>query len=324
MLKAYPNITLFLGCAVVAADVKNSVIRSITFIDVKTHKPRSVCADYFVDCTGDATLGWFAGADYEITTNGHMGMTNFWYVEDTGTQTQFPRCEWAIDLRDHWFPGRDATNVEDGPKRLGCWYWESGMEHDPIEFAEEARDTNFRAMYGAFDALKNTDNGFYKTYKIGHSSYIGGKRESRRLLGDVILTKSEVLTNYRYEDGCIPSTWQIDVHYAKKECYPAFHEGDAFLTNAYYDSFKHIPYFVPYRCIYSRNINNLFMAGRNVSVSHDALGTVRVMRTCGVMGEVVGYAAALCKKYGAAPREVYSKYLGEFLESLKPGKIRGK
>jgi len=310
-----------LGHTVVSADVKGGKIRDITFIDVKTHKPKSARAEYFADCTGDAVLGWLAGADYEITTNGHMGMTNVWYVEDTGAETEFPRCEWAIDLAEHDFPGRKATNEEDGPKRLGCWYWESGMEHDPIEFAEEARDTNFRAMYGAFDAMKNVDKGFYKTYKIGHSSYIGGKRESRRLLGDVILTKSEVLTNYKYEDGCIPSTWQIDVHYAKKECYPAFHEGDAFLTNAYYDRFKHVPYFVPYRCIYSRNISNLFMAGRNVSVSHDALGTVRVMRTCGLMGEIVGYAAALCKKYSASPRGIYADYLSEFLESLKLGRV---
>jgi len=169
--------------------------------------------------------------------------------------------------------------------------------------------------------LKNVDKGFYRTYKIGNACYIGGKRESRRLLGDVILSKSEVLKNYKYNDGCIASTWQIDVHYAKKEYYPSFHEGDAFLTNAYYDRFKHIPYFVPYRCLYSRNTENLFMAGRNVSVTHDALGTVRVMRTCGMMGEVVGFAAALCKKYGVNPRDIYEKHLGEFLEALRRGQI---
>lgn len=322
MLEKYENIKLFLGYSVVYADVKNDVINKIGFIDVKTHKPYEAQADYFADCTGDATLGFLAGADFEITTNGHMGMTNVWYVEDTGKETEFKKCPWAIDLSDPSckFPGRDAENYE-GAKKLGGWYWESGMEHDPIEFAEEARDTNFRAMYGVFDALKNTDKGFYKTYKIGNACYIGGKRESRRLLGEVILSKSEVLKNYKYKDGCIPSTWQIDVHYAKKECYPAFHEGDAFLTNAYYDNFKHIPYFIPYRCLYSRNIKNLFMAGRNVSVTHDALGTVRVMRTGGMMGEVVGYAAALCKKYGVKGQDIYKKYLEEFLEALKRGQI---
>lgn len=322
MLEEYKNIKLFFGYTIISADVKNNKINGVKFIDVKTHKSQVAYADYFADCTGDATLGFLADADYEITTNGHMGMTNVWYVEDTGEETEFPKCPWAIDLSDPScnFPGRNAKDYE-GAKQLGGWYWESGMEHDPIIFAEEARDTNFRAMYGAFDALKNTDKGFYKTYKIGNACYIGGKRESRRLLGDVILSKSEVLKNYKFEDGCIPSTWQIDVHYAKKEFYPSFHEGDAFLTNAYYDNFKHIPYFVPYRCLYSRNIENLFMAGRNVSVTHDALGTVRVMRTGGMMGEVVGYAAALCRKYGVNPRNIYENHLGEFLEVLRRGQI---
>ena len=320
MLKEYKNIKMFLGYAVISAEVKDGAVNGVKFIDVKTHRPQMVYADYFVDCTGDATLGFLAGADYEITTNGHMGMTNVWYVEDTGKDIEFPRCPWAIDLTNCAFPGRNAEDYE-GAKQLGGWYWESGMEHDPIEFAEEARDTNFRAMYGAFDALKNIDKGFYRTYKIGNACYIGGKRESRRLFGDVILTKSDVLKNHQFEDGCVPSTWQIDVHYAKKEYYPSFHEGDAFLTNAYYDIFEHIPYFVPYRCLYSRNVKNLFMAGRNVSVTHDALGTVRVMRTGGMMGEVVGYAAALCKKYGANPRGIYENHLGEFLDVLKRGQI---
>ncbi|MCL2813061.1 MAG: FAD-dependent oxidoreductase [Oscillospiraceae bacterium] len=320
MLAGYPNIKIFFGYAVTAAELSGDVIRKVKFIDVKTHEPYEISADYFADCTGDATLGFAAGADFEITTNGHMGMTNVWYVEDAGKEVEFPRCPWAIDLTNCGFPGRDAKDYE-GAKKLGGWYWESGMEHDPIKFAEEARDTNFRAMYGAFDALKNADGGFYKTYKIGNACYIGGKRESRRLLGDVILTKSEVKNNHKFEDGCVASTWQIDVHYPKKEYYPSYHEGDAFLADAYYDNFKQIPYFVPYRCLYSRNIGNLFMAGRNVSVTHDALGTVRVMRTCGLMGEVVGYAAALCKKHGANPREIYTNHLGGFLAALKAGQI---
>ena len=93
-------------------------------------------------------------------------------------------------------------------------------------------------------------------------------------------------------------------------------EGDAFLANAYYEHFDG-PYFVPYRVMYSRNVDNLFMAGRNVSVSHDALGTVRVMRTGGMMGEVVGYAAQICRKYDILPRQVYTEHLNEFITELK-------
>ena len=315
-IKAIPNISLFLGQFVKEAKVENGAIKSVVCIDVKTYAKKIISADLFVDATGDAALGYAAGADYETTTNGHMGMTNVWYVEDTGKETSFPRCPWAIDLSRSDFPGRRAESDEKAELALGGWYWESGLEHDPIEKAEYARDTNFRAMYGAFDALKNTD-GVLATYKLGYANYIGGKRESRRLLGDWILTKNDVFANRSFEDGCLPSTWTIDVHYPKRDYYPSFHEGDAFIASAYNENLPANPYFVPYRCLYSRNIKNLFMAGRNISVSHDALGTVRVMRTTGMMGEIVGYAASLCKKYRALPHGIYENHLTEFIDLLK-------
>ena len=316
IINKIPNLSLFLGHFVKEASVENNTIKSVVCIDVKTYAEKIFTADLFVDATGDATLGYAAGADYEVTTNGHMGMTNVWNVKNTGEAISFPRCPWAIDLTHCKFPGRYAESDEAAELLLGGWYWESGLEHDPINRAEYARDTNFRAMYGAFDALKNTDN-VLKNYKLNYANYIGGKRESRRLLGDVILTKSDVFTNRQFDDGCLPSTWSIDVHYPKRECYPSFHEGDAFITTAYFEGLPVSPYFVPYRCLYSRNINNLFMAGRNVSVSHDALGTVRVMRTGGMMGEIVGYAAGLCKKHNTMPRKIYTDHLNEFIGLLK-------
>jgi hypothetical protein len=136
------------------------------------------------------------------------------------------------------------------------------------------------------------------------------------LLGDVILTKAEVIAQRAFVDGCVPSTWNFDVHYPDRRFYAAFHEGDGFLTKDYRDLYK-TPYFIPYRCLYSRNITNLFMAGRNISVTHDALGAARVMRTCGMMGEVVGYAARVCLEYGIAPRQVYEQQLGGFQERLR-------
>ena len=274
-------------------------------------------ADLFTDATGDASLGHAAGADYEVTTNGHMGMTNFWYVEDACVSKEFPRCPWAMDLSNVSFPGRKDIKDVYGKTRefsLGCWFWESGTEQDPIETAEYARDTNFRAMYGAWDCLKNVDKD-YANYELGHSSYIGGKRESRRLLGDILLTKSDVYKSIEFEDRCVPSTWSFDVHYPDRRFYSAFHEGDGFITKDYHEKFK-TPYFIPYRSLYSRNIKNLFMAGRNVSVTHDALGTVRVMRTGGMMGEVVGIAAAICIKNNVLPRAVYENHLNEFKEAL--------
>lgn len=315
ILKKEKNITLFMEHFLIDAEVEDDRIRSVELLDVKSGVHKRLHAGLFVDATGDATLGFVSGADFEITTNGHMGMTNVWYIEDTGTEQTFPRCPWAIDLSGCDFPGRKtvaSTCGQTGEIAFGGWYWESGNEHDPIEKAEYARDTNFRAMYGAWDCVKNID-GDYGTYRLGNCCYIGGKRESRRLLGDLILTKSDVYHSRVFEDACIPSTWNFDVHYPDRKFYPAFHEGDGFLAKDYHERFRY-PYFIPYRCLYSRNIKNLFMAGRSVSVSHDALGTVRVMRTGGMMGEVIGKAALICKKHRAVPRDVYTEYLSELLE----------
>jgi len=318
LLKAEKNITLYCEHIMTDVEMEQDSIKSIIIWDYRNKTRRRIKGCLFCDSTGDGNLGFLAGADFEVTTNGHMGMTNVWYVEDCGQKQDFPACPWAIDLKGVDFPGR--VGVKDvyggeGEHSLGCWFWEGGCEHDPIEKMEYTRDLNLRAMYGAWDALKNADHS-YPNHRLGYASYIGGKRESRRLFGDVILTKNDVTKAGGFHDGCVPSTWNFDVHYPDRRFYEAFREGDAFITKDYHEHF-HKPFFIPYRTLYSRNIQNMFMAGRNVSVSHDALGTVRVMRTCGMMGEVVGYAARICRKYEVNPRAVYEQHLEELLSDLK-------
>ncbi|MDY0287373.1 MAG: FAD-dependent oxidoreductase [Sphaerochaeta sp.] len=318
VLEKEDNLSLFPCTIMMEGQVEHDCISSITAWDYENDKVFSIASHLFCDSTGDGTLGAECGADFEVSTNGHMGMSNLWYVERSEQEESFPSCPWAVDLKDVEFPGRSDVKDVYGNSRetsLGCWFWESGCELDPIIYAEYARDMNFRAMYGAWDCLKNIDHD-YKDFRLGFSAYIGGKRESRRLLGDVILTKAEVIAQRGYEDGCVPSTWNFDVHYPDRRFYAAFHEGDGFLTKDYRDRYK-IPFFIPYRCLYSRNINNLFMAGRNISVTHDALGAARVMRTCGMMGEVVGYAAKICREQHENPREVYISHLPLLLSRLR-------
>lgn len=318
ILEHEENLSLFASTILVRSETTESRITSILVWQYRDNRLISLTAPYFCDCTGDGTLGFLSGADYEVTTNGHMGMTNIWYVEEGAQEVLFPSCPWAIDLRNVVFPGRKGVkDVYDNQREmsLGCWFWESGCELDPILYAEYARDLNFRAMYGAWDCLKNHDHD-YSNHRLAFSAYIGGKRESRRLLGDVILTKAEVIAQRPYEDGCIPSTWNFDVHYPDRRFYSAFVEGVGFLTKDYRQHYK-IPYFIPYRCLYSRNISNLFMAGRNISVTHDALGAARVMRTCGMMGEVVGYATSLCKEKGVSPRVLYDEHIDVLLSLLQ-------
>lgn len=311
------NLTLYMGHILTDVQRNGNSIESVTVWDYRDGKVKNIRGNLFTDCTGDATLGHLAGADYEVTTNAHMGTSNLWYTEECAQAQPFPKCPWAIDLTNVPFPGRTGVPIYgiEGLDAMGGWFWESGHEHDPIEKAEYIRDLNFRAMYGAWDAVKNVD-GDYPNHRLSFCAFIAGKRESRRLLGDVVLTKQDVQKGRYSEDGCVPSTWSFDVHYPDRRFYSAFHEGDAFIAGAYYEQFPG-PYFIPYRVLYSRNVDNLFMAGRNVSVSHDALGTVRVMRTGGMMGEVVGYAAKFCRKYGILPRQVYTDHLAEFISELK-------
>ena len=272
---------------------------------------------HFADCTGDGCVGYLAEADFEISADEHMGRSNQWSVVDVRKSTTFPRCTWALDLSDKPFPGRpgwsyrgetDKDMAAEYINEFGNWYWESGFDHDPITNGEYIRDWNFRAMYGAWDCVKNVEKA-YPTHDLVWAAFISGMRESRRLLGDIVLNQEDVCKPNWYEDGIVPTGWKIDVHYP----HPLFNkgfEGDAFISTVDFVNCVR-PYYIPYRCLYSRNIPNLFMAGRDISVTREALGTVRVMKTTALMGEVVGYAAALCTQHAIDPRDVYQKHLAD-------------
>lgn len=345
-VRAEPRITLFLEQRVGGVEAKDGVIQSVIAQHIRTARRLSIHGRWFADCTGDGAVGFLAGADYDLTREQHMGASNLWNVEDTGSAAEFPkclckdtdpvdtsvvaskkpapfpRCPWAVQLKDKDFPGRGKSTAQwsnKGLNSLGGWFWESGFDRDPINDVESMRDLNLRAMYGAWDTLKNVDK-LYPNHKLAWAAYIAGKRESRRLLGDVVLTAEDFRKNRVFPDGCFPCTWGIDLH-TPAPAYQKGHEGNEFIARATTGTgYKYQgPYWAPYRCLYSRNVKNLFMAGRDISVSHDGLGPVRVMRTCGMMGEVVGMAAALCSRHECSPRDIYAKHLS----SLKELMIRG-
>jgi hypothetical protein len=332
LVRAEPNIHLFLEHRVGAADAAAGRIRAVIAEDVRSGRRARIAGRWFADCTGDGAVGALAGADFEISAQGHMGPCNLWNVCPCDDQTAlgttvddgqqpvaFPRCPWALDLADKPFPGRDKHKPD--PLKLGGWYWESGFDRDPILEMEAIRDWNFRAMYGAWDAMKNVDK-VLPNYQLHWSAYILGKRESRRLLGDVVLSFDDLKKDRRFPDGCVPTGWSNDLHVPDPRYEKGF-AGEAFISVAHFGRFpahdEGRPYWIPYRCLYSRNVSNLFMAGRDLSVKHDALGAVRVMRTCGCMGEVVGMAASVCKRHDASPREVYAKYWDELADLLLRG-----
>lgn len=324
IVRAESNIHLFLDVHAYQVEKEGSRIVAVIGRDIKTSRDLRFSAPLFADCTGDGTIGSLAGADYRMgreswSETGEalapkepdkmtMGASVQWYSIETPEPSPFPECPWAIAF----------TEASCERMTRGDWNWETGLNKDQIADFESIRDHGLRAVYGNWAFLKNhsKDKAKYTNRRLSWVAYIAGKRESRRLLGDVILTQQDVQEQRQYPDAFVTTTWSLDLHYPDPANTKHFPD-EEFKTIAKTPAIK--PYAVPYRCFYSRNVENLFMAGRDVSVTHVALGTVRVMRTCGMMGEVVGMAASICKNRSTTPRGVFVEHLPELKELATRG-----
>ena len=317
LVRAEKNIALFLNNSMNSVEMDGQKIVAVTALNTHTSAVTRFTGKFFCDSTGHAFVGALAGADFSIQETGHMGMSNMWRWKEAATPQAFPDIAWSLPLLMADFPYPQRFHAQ--------WFWEGGFNWHPINDLEYIRDWNLRAVFGAFNAMKNKDGkDKHANAKLDWVAYIGGNRESRQLLGDVILTREDIVSKKSFDDGCVPTTWDIDIHYPKEQYAKKFPEGP-FVSKAEFGSGvdKKDGYPVPYRCLYSRNIENLFMAGRCLSVTHEALGTVRVMKTLGMCGEVVGKAASICVKYSCSPRSVYANYFVELKELMNThGKAR--
>lgn len=319
------NISLFLNEHVYAAETKGDRIVSVTSLNTTNSRQKRFRGKLFSDCTGHGSLAHLAGAKYEIELKDLLGMSNMWVWSNAAEPRRFPATPWALDLNMDDFPYPKMGRADMADKGKGEWFWESGFNKHPINDLELIRDWNLRAVFGAFNAMKNRDGkADHPKAKLDWVAYIGGTRESRRIVGDVMLTQEDIVSKRDFPDGCVPSTWSIDLHFPKQEYAKKFPE-NPFISYADHDRRvdRQYGYPIPYRCLYSVNVNNLFMAGRNISVTDVALGTVRVMKTIGMMGEVVGKAASIAVRRDCSPREVYTLYWSEMDQLLKlPGRAR--
>jgi hypothetical protein len=318
------NITLFTNYRAIGVEMNGQHIRTVIAKHIENGNELSFQAPLFSDCTGDGTIGYLAGADYRMGREARdefnestapekadkitMGSSVQWYSVNNEEPTPFPPFNYGVAF--------DDTNCE--KVMMGEWTWETGMNYDQIKDFERIRDYGLLVVYSNWSYLKNQlkENAPYQNRKLGWVAYVAGKRESRRLMGDYILKEDDLRRYVVHEDGTAATTWTIDLHYPDPENTQHF-PGAEFKSIA-----KHTPiypYPIPYRCLYSRNVGNLFMAGRNISVTHVALGTVRVMRTTGMMGEVVGMAASLCKQHNVKPRDIYHNYLNELKALMTEG-----
>lgn len=323
-VRSFKNIHLFCNNRVHKVTMNGDKIRSVISRDIVTGKDYEYIAPLFADCTGDGTVGALAGADFRMGRESKyefgeerapekadkmtMGTSIQWYSEEGKRRARFPKFEYGL--------GINAENVE--KVTMGEWTWETGMNFHQIDDFEYVRDYGMMVVYSNWSYLKNAPEyrkEFAKRY-LSWVAFVGGKRESRRLLGDYILTMNDVVDYREYVDGTAATTWSIDLHYPDPENTKHF-PGREFKSIAKHTQVH--PYPVPYRCLYSRNVNNLYMAGRNISVTHCALGTVRVMRTGGMLGEVIGLAASVCKKHDVLPRRVYQKHFDDLKTLMVEG-----
>ena len=237
-----------------------------------------------------------------------MGASVQWYSTETNNETDFPEFEYGVKFTE--------DNCE--KVKMGEWTWETGMNRDQITEFERIRDYGLLVVYSNWSFLKNhySKKADYATRDLGWVAYVAGKRESRRLMGDYILKQDDVTHYVLHEDGTAAMSWPMDLHYPDPKN-TQFFPGQEFKTINKNTNIH--PYPIPYRCLYSRNVDNLFMAGRCISVSHVVHGSIRVMRTTGMMGEVVGMAASLCKRHGVLPRAIYRSYFPELKQLMEQG-----
>ena len=313
---AESGVDLFAHHTACGLEKKGDKILSVEAREVTGGRIKRFRAPVFIDATGDGWLGYWAGADYRYgreaasqhdegwdkygdlwspkkADNRVMGTSVLWNSERTNQKQDFPKVPWATPVS-----GKHVASK-------GEWYWEySDNDLDQVDDAEEIRDHMLRAIFGSFSNAKK--NPKYAPNKLKWVAYVGGKRESRRLMGDHIYDMHDAIKRREFPDAVVVEKREVDGHYQRK----LKGAKEDFLSTAMFHKTGGY-YFIPFRSFYSRNLSNLMMAGRCFSCTHVGLCGPRVMNTCGQMGIATGYAAVLCKKHKASPKEVGQSYIKE-------------
>ena len=314
---------LYLNEIVTDVECEGNIIKSVVSLNAKTGKRTRISGRLFSDCSGDGIIARKSGCEVmygrearnefgeSLAPMEHqqlvMGHSIRWYSEKRD-DASFPDVDFGLTFTDE--SCLDCAS--------GDWEQEAGFTKDTVSDIEYIRDFGLRAIYANWAFQKHHFKGKekYKDLALKWVSPIGGKREGYRVKGDYILTQNDIEDKVIHPDATACLTWSIDMHFPEPTNQAEF--GEAFRSFAYHRGIEK-PYPVPYRCLYSKDVANLFLGGRIVSASHVAFASVRVMRTLGELGEVVGMASSVCKKHGCSPREVYTEHLDELKALLAAG-----
>ena len=323
-LAAQSGLTVLYDKNVCGVEMDGDRIAAVRVRDTRTGALMRLSAPLFADCTGDGDLGALAGAEFRMGRESKaqtgersaakvadcqvLGASVQWNTREYPEPRPFPLFEYGLTF----------SEESCFPMEKGDWNWETGLRWDPVAQAEMVRDYGMLVVYSNWSFVKNRSSHkeAFSRRELAWVAYLAGKRESRRLLGDHILDQHDIDGHILYPDASVTATWSIDLHYPDPQN-TRFFPGREFITVCNQDPIRHYP--IPYRCFYSRNVGNMFMAGRDISVTHVALGTVRVQRTTGMIGEVVGMAAALCARHACLPRDIYNVYLEELKALMAEG-----
>lgn len=319
-----PNIDLILNCTCNDAVTENGIIKSVKGFQLTTYIWHEVEAKIFVDSSGDSILAPLTGAEYkvgreakseygeefglEVADRHTMGMSILLQCRETDHPVEYTPPAWAYD-----FPDDNAMNNK--PHNIYAintnFYWiELGGMQNSIDDTEEVRDELLKIAFGVWDHMKNHGDHGAENWELEWVGFLPGKRESRRYVGDYVLTQHDVESCPRFEDTVAYGGWQIDNHLPG-----GFHmdaKGGGHLQKRRLSE----PYSIPLRSLYSKNIDNLMFAGRNISASHVAFSSTRVMGTIGVIGQAVGTAAAIAVKSDMLPRQAAQEKIGEIQAAL--------
>lgn len=308
-VRAEPNISLYLNTDVRLVDAGESGIASVTGWMMGSERLITFESPIFLDCTGDGLVGHLAGARHRIGREGRaeygepwapdepdditLGSTLLFYTKDAGEPVRYVPPSFAKDITTTSIPERRIIKAGDN----GCAYWwiEFGGELDTVHDNDRIRDELWSVIHGIWDHIKNSGRFDADTMTLEWVGALPGKREYRRFLGDYVLTQHDVLGQTPFEDRVAFGGWSIDLHPPQ-----GMYATEAGARQRYADGVYHIPY----RSLYSVNVPNLLMAGRNISASHVAFGSTRVMATCATIGQAAGTAAALCVAHGSRPRDL--------------------
>jgi len=294
--RAEPNLTLLLNTTVVGVTMDGDAIRSVRAVRESTEDHWEIVAEIYADCTGDGRLGFEAGALYttgrESVEEYHepaaernrdayrLGSSLLFTARDMGRPMPFTAPPWARKFTEEDLKFRDHSVWE-----YGYWWVEFGGTMDTIKDNEEIRDELLAIMLGVWDHIKNSGNHpESENWALDWFGFLPGKRESRRFIGQHVLTQHDLQDAVHFEDVIAYGGWPMDRHPPQGI--------DAKEKEPCEQPYTNYIYGIPLRSMVSKNIENLMFAGRNLSATHIAFSSTRVMATCAVMGEGLGTFAA--------------------------------